>query len=178
MTHNRAQSLPPSLPSLPFAFAPMAFAPACYILVPFAGFAMPSLPVAPVAAPPAVKEAVAPKEKDKDKEAATAPVPRVFGAGLPAPLLALMRDEEGPFLANEVFSVPPSQPLAPVEEAVPTPEWYAITRGRFVGVVDQFALGAVAISGVAHNANKAYSSQALALDAFNKALTWGGVQVV
>ncbi|KAJ7020705.1 hypothetical protein C8F04DRAFT_1274621 [Mycena alexandri] len=88
-----------------------------------------------------------------------------------------MRDEEGPFLANEVFSVAPSQPLAPIVEAIPAAEWYAITRGRFVGVVDQFALIAVAISGVAHNANKAYATQALALNAFNKALTWGGVQI-
>ncbi|KAJ7752280.1 hypothetical protein B0H16DRAFT_1723626 [Mycena metata] len=167
--------------SSPFALAPCAVAP-CYILVP--GIALPSLPpfampVFPAIAPPAVKEA--PKEKEsKQKETPTpsAPAPKIFGAGLPAPLLALMRTEEGPFLANEVFSVAPSQPLAAIEEAVPAPEWYAITRGRFVGVVDQFALSAVAISGVAHNANKAYATQALALDAFNKALTWGGVQVV
>jgi hypothetical protein len=59
------------------------------------------------------------------------------GAGLPARLVALLRDEDGPFFANEVFSVPPTQPLQPVEEAVPAPEWYAITRGRFVGVVNQ-----------------------------------------
>ncbi|KAJ7649148.1 hypothetical protein DFH06DRAFT_1332169 [Mycena polygramma] len=114
--------------------------------------------------------------------ASTAPAPAPAtrtppGAGLPAPLLALLRDADGPFLANEVFSAVPSQALGPIEEDVPAPEWYAITRGRFVGVVDQFALSAVAISGVAHGARKSYTTQALALDAFNKALTWGGVQV-
>ncbi|KAJ7734680.1 hypothetical protein B0H16DRAFT_1731740 [Mycena metata] len=139
------------------------------------------MPSFPVASAPAVKDTATPKEKEnKDKEAQTSPgpAPKVFGVGLPAPLLALMRTEEGPFLANEVYSVAPNEPLAPIEEAVTAPEWYAITRGRFVSVVDQFALSAVAISGVAHNANKAYATQALALDAFNRALTWGGVQVV
>lgn len=110
-------------------------APAYFIILPCGGFAMPSFPVAP-----ADKDTTAPKEKEnKEKETLTppAPAPKVFGAGLPAPLLSLMRTEEGPFLANEVYSVAPSQPLAPIEEAVPAPEWYAITRGRFVGVVDQ-----------------------------------------
>ncbi|KAJ7106115.1 hypothetical protein C8R43DRAFT_1140602 [Mycena crocata] len=73
--------------------------------------------------------------------------------------------------------VPPTEPLQPIEEAVAAPEWYAITCGHFVGVVDQFALSAMAISGVAHAARKAYTTQALALTAFNQALTWGGVQV-
>ncbi|KAJ7062985.1 hypothetical protein B0H15DRAFT_958741 [Mycena belliarum] len=99
------------------------------------------------------------------------------GAGLPPQLLAMLRGEEGPFLANEVFKVVPSTALKPVDEPTPAPEWYAITKGRFVGVVDQFALSAVAISGVAHSARKAYATQSLALDAFNQALTWGGVQV-
>ncbi|KAJ7034648.1 hypothetical protein C8F04DRAFT_1182927 [Mycena alexandri] len=171
-TQNRAQSPP----ALPLALAPWAVSAPCYILVPFPGLALPSFPpfAMPAAALPAVKEA----PKEKETPTPSTPAPKIFGAGLPAPLLTLMRTEEGPFLANEVFSVAPSQPLAAIEEAVPAAEWYAITRGRFVGVVDQFALSAVAISGVAHNANKAYATQALALDAFNKALTWGGVQVV
>jgi hypothetical protein len=49
----------------------------------------------------------------------------------------MLRGADGPFLTNEVFSAAPTEPLAPIEEAVPTPEWYAITRGHFVGVVDQ-----------------------------------------
>ncbi|KAJ7774227.1 hypothetical protein DFH07DRAFT_952483 [Mycena maculata] len=99
------------------------------------------------------------------------------GAGLPAPLLALLRTE-GPYDANQVYLVVPTEPLQPIEEEEPAPEWYAVTRGHFVGVVDQFALSAIAISGVAHAARKAYTTQRLALDAFNQALTWGGVQVV
>lgn len=58
-------------------------------------------------------------------------------AGLPAPLIALLRGVDGPFRSNEVFSLVPTQPLEPVEEEFVAAEWYAITRGRFVGVVDQ-----------------------------------------
>ncbi|KAJ7226778.1 hypothetical protein GGX14DRAFT_417350, partial [Mycena pura] len=134
--------------------------------------ASPTATAADVAQPPA-----APVVPTPAAPTAPATVPRVApGAGLPAPLQALLRTE-GPFLANEVFSVTPTEPLGPIDEPVPAPEWYAITCGRFVGVVNQFALSAVAISGVAHSARKAYATQNLALDAFNQALTWGGVQV-
>ncbi|KAJ6487266.1 hypothetical protein C8R47DRAFT_1216456 [Mycena vitilis] len=143
----------------------------------FTGF-----PVAPAPAQmpvaPAPASSTAPAPRAEAASAPPAPAPRTASsAGLPAPLLALLRDADGPLLANEVFSAVPSNSLGPIEETVPAPEWYAITRGRFVGVVDQFALSAVAISGVAHGARKSYTTQALALDAFNKALTWGGVQV-
>ncbi|KAJ7716212.1 hypothetical protein B0H16DRAFT_1476913 [Mycena metata] len=99
-------------------------------------------------------------------------------AGLPAPLIALLRAADGPFRANEVFGVVPTQALEPVEEEVTAPEWYTITRGRFVGVVDQYALAEMAISGVGGSARKSYTTQALAFNAFNAALTWGGVQVI
>ncbi|KAJ7716565.1 hypothetical protein B0H16DRAFT_1741228 [Mycena metata] len=179
------QNRPQSPPASSFAlapFAPFAAAPAYYIVIvpapSLAAFPVPFFQAPIVAQTPPAKETPAPKEKEAST-APPAPAARTpAGAGLPAPLLALMRDEEGPFLANEVFKAAPAQPLQPVEEEVPAPEWYAITRGRFVGVVNQFALSAMAISGVGHNASKAYPSQALALTAFNQALTWGGVQVV
>lgn len=111
--------------------------------MPIAAFAVAQLPVVPfiTAQTPPVKDKEAPTPKDKEAVTPPAPAARVPpGAGLPAPLLALMRSEDGPFTANEVFSVPPAQPLAPVDEEVPAPEWYAITRGRFVGVVDQLCV--------------------------------------
>jgi hypothetical protein len=40
------------------------------------------------------------------------------------------------------------------------------------------ALSDVAITGVGASARKAYTTQALALEAFNQALVWGGVQVL
>ncbi|KAJ7119390.1 hypothetical protein C8R46DRAFT_1238662 [Mycena filopes] len=133
----------------------------------------PSIPAFCMVMPLAVLVPVASSHADKaDKAdpAAPAPTRTPSGAGLPAPLIALLRTADGPFVANEVFSTAPTQALAPVEENVPAPEWYAITRGRFVGVVDQYGVGSAA--------RKAYTTQGLALDAFNRALTWGGVQVV
>ncbi|KAJ7697299.1 hypothetical protein B0H16DRAFT_1484813 [Mycena metata] len=126
-----------------------------------------------------------PKDKDKTVKAekvekAEAPVAAQcapVSAGLPAPLVALLRGEDGLFFANEVFGTVPPHALAPVEEETLAPEWYAITRGRFVGVVDQYALSAVAITGVAHAVRKTYDTQKMVLDAFNQALTWGGVQI-
>ncbi|KAJ7043429.1 hypothetical protein C8F04DRAFT_1250857 [Mycena alexandri] len=160
----------------------------CAFMVPFgaqAQFAPALAPAAPAAPAPAVApapasqpDASAPGIKTEAGAAAPAAATRPpVGAGLPAPLVAMLRDADGPFLANEVFSATPSQPLEVIEEEVDAPEWYAITRGRFVGVVDQYTLSAVAISGVAHAARKAYTTQHLAVAAFNQALTWGGVQV-
>ncbi|KAJ7079042.1 hypothetical protein C8R43DRAFT_965910 [Mycena crocata] len=116
---------------------------------------------------------------------APAPVPQVTppapkaapGTGLPAPLIAMLQSE-APFVANGVYRVTPTEPLVAIDEPIPAPEWYAITRGRFVGVVDQYALSAIAISGVAHAVRKSYTTQNLVIDAFNAALRWGGVQVV
>ncbi|KAJ7744431.1 hypothetical protein DFH07DRAFT_963656 [Mycena maculata] len=141
--------------------------------IPAAAVPCAALPTPVIAPSPSGPPTVSP-----DTTSPPAPAQRVPpGAGLPAPLVALLRTE-GPYLANQVFSTVPAEPLTPIEEDVAAPEWYAVTRGRFVGVVDQFALSAVAISGVAHAARKAYTTQSLALDAFNQALTWGGVQVV
>ncbi|KAJ7180033.1 hypothetical protein C8R43DRAFT_941763 [Mycena crocata] len=98
------------------------------------------------------------------------------GAGLPRALQALLRTE-GPYAANEVYSVVPLAPLEAIEEDSPAPEWYAIIRGRFVGVVDEFALTEVAIRGVTHCTRKTYTTQAEALRAFNSALRWGGVEI-
>ncbi|KAJ6455646.1 hypothetical protein C8R47DRAFT_1228143 [Mycena vitilis] len=190
---NHSRSAPS--PTLPLA-APMAAYPAplmmAVMLVPFpimgAAFTLPSA-MYPAAAAPTSAPSVAPAPEAAPAKSApaappaaappapAAPAPRNPGAGLPAPLVALLRDEAGPFLANQVFSVTPPEPLTAIEEEVAAPEWYAITRGRFVGVVDQYALSAVAISGVGHGARKAYTTQGLALDAFNRALEWGGVQV-
>ncbi|KAJ6455656.1 hypothetical protein C8R47DRAFT_1228156 [Mycena vitilis] len=148
--HARSLSHHGAAFTLPSAMYPAAAAPT----------SAPSVAPAPEAAPAKSAPAARPLLRPP---APAAPAPRNPGAGLPAPLVALLRDEAGPFLANQ--------------EEVAAPEWYAITRGRFVGVVDQYALSAVAISGVGHGARKAYTTQGLALDAFNRALEWGGVQV-
>ncbi|KAJ7221988.1 hypothetical protein B0H12DRAFT_1234877 [Mycena haematopus] len=140
-------------------------APAAPAPVPAVPAPVPAAP-APAAAAPA-PAAAAP---------ATAAPAAVNTAGLPPALVLLLRNT-GPWVANEVYSVTPTGPLSPVAEDVPAPEWYAVTRGRFVGVVDQYALSQVAIAGVGNSARKAYPSQNSAIRAFNQALTWGGVTV-
>ncbi|KAJ7799668.1 hypothetical protein B0H13DRAFT_1933002 [Mycena leptocephala] len=174
---SQSQS-PVAAASVMTAFAP-TFMPICLLVVPIGmGMGAMTLPLAGMSfastpAPAAVAPETAPAP-------ARAPAPAVAkpGAGLPARLVALLRDEKGPFFANQVFSATPAQPLEAIEEDVPAPEWYAITQGRFVGVVSQYALSDVAITGVGASARKAYTTQALALEAFNQALVWGGVQVV
>ncbi|KAK6966284.1 hypothetical protein R3P38DRAFT_2816467 [Favolaschia claudopus] len=116
------------------------------------------------AASSAPKEAVAPAPKDKT-------------AGFPAPLIALLRTD-GPFLANKVFSVAPTSPLQAIPEDPPAKEWYAVFRGRFVGVFSQYSLADFAVAGVGQGARKMYDTQSEALAAFNDTLTWGGVIVV
>ncbi|KAJ6542991.1 hypothetical protein B0H19DRAFT_1077014 [Mycena capillaripes] len=191
--HSCSQTqLPLSAPTSVVAGFPQPSGSCLFLLVPYPlmgmGFVFPPAtipvnPVVPSASPAAAAPEAALAPAAPAPAAAAAAVPpaapsvRNPSAGLPAPLVALLRAEDGPFLANEVFSVTPTQPLEAIKEPVPAPEWYAITRGRFVGVVDQFALSAVAISGVAHAARKAYTTQGLTLAAFNQALTWGGVQV-
>jgi hypothetical protein len=138
---RRHSSLPPRLPVslsqfqlLPFRYSPLF---AVYMAMPFMvlvpGFQMSStVVIAPMPAPASPADTKVKKDADPPAAAHTPP-----GVGLPAPLVALLRGEDGPFLANEVFSIAPSQPLAAVPEDTPAPKWYAITRGRFVGVVDQ-----------------------------------------
>ncbi|KAJ7029510.1 hypothetical protein C8F04DRAFT_1187723 [Mycena alexandri] len=177
---SRSQSSATNANALALAPA-MALSSGFFVLMPVMGFAAPAqllqaLPAAPPAAPaPAAAAAAAPAPA----AARLAPHPSRAGKPLGWELAVLtLCGRKGPFLANEVFSIAPPQPLEAVKEEVPAPEWYAITRGRFVGVVDQYALADVAVTGVSQNGRKAYTTQSQALDAFNKALTWGGVQVM
>ncbi|KAJ7106128.1 hypothetical protein C8R43DRAFT_1140618 [Mycena crocata] len=112
-----------------------------------------------------------------------------FGQPVPAAPAAAPNDTALPVPSATV--APPNLPLVLVsllpsllsgtmasKEDVSMDGWYVIMCGCFVGVVDQFALADIAITGVGHSACKAYTTQQLALKAFNKALKWGGVQVV
>ncbi|KAJ7813181.1 hypothetical protein B0H13DRAFT_2382731 [Mycena leptocephala] len=108
---------------------------------------------------------------------ATVSAPAPVVNGIPPGLAALLR-HTGPWEANQLYSVPPTGPLSPVEEITPAPEWYCVTRGRFVGVMDQYAQAHYAIRSISNAAHKSYTSQAFALNAFNKVVGWGGVEVV
>lgn len=162
MTNNNSRSQPSSTqPELAFAAACMQPLSTPFyrkkntisVLTPFlVGFVFVAIPMmamaagvpfvapaAPTPSPTIAPSQAAPAAASSEPAAPVAPPPattRAPGAGLPAPLVALLRTE-GPYQANEVYSVVPTAALDAIEEQVPAPEWYAITRGRFVGVVDQ-----------------------------------------
>ncbi|KAK7054025.1 hypothetical protein R3P38DRAFT_2761808 [Favolaschia claudopus] len=153
----------------PFAQPPFFSPPMVVVYVPY-----PAPPAAPAA--PAAPASPKPKEPKKDSPAAATPAPEKKSA-LPPRLVEHLKTE-GPYEVNKIYSVVPDAPLQGIEEEGPIREWYAITRGRFVGVVDQYALSDIAITGVAYGARKAYPNQDEALYAFNQALHWGAVQIV
>ncbi|KAK6967167.1 hypothetical protein R3P38DRAFT_2815302 [Favolaschia claudopus] len=168
-----------AVPALPMAYVLVPIP--TMVAMPVATAPLVALPVygAPASASPTsapTPVVPAPSKKDKEVSAKEAPKPAP-GAGLPAALLELLR-QDPPFTANQVFSVVPTEPVTAVEEESPAPEWYAIMRGRFVGVVDEYLLCDFATTGIARAARKVYDTQANALHAFNKALTWGGVEIL
>ncbi|KAK6984032.1 hypothetical protein R3P38DRAFT_3232844 [Favolaschia claudopus] len=117
---------------------------------------------------PKAKETKEPATAAKEKEAAR-PAP---GAGLPPALVEHLRTE-GPYNRQPGLRRCPHRAPHRREEATPSPEWYAVTRGRFVGVLNHYALSDLAITGVGSGARKAYPTQGEALQAFNDALHWG-----
>ncbi|KAJ7278656.1 hypothetical protein C8J57DRAFT_1502501 [Mycena rebaudengoi] len=180
-TASSPQDVPSGSPPAPSSVAGFyAFVPYPPGTVPLSQVSVPDPPSqllatqpVPVAQPaPAILNVAAPAPV-----AAPGIVPTSFGQGLPTLLLPLLRTGP-PYEANTVYRVVPMGPLAAILEPHPAPEWYAITRGRFVGVVDQYALSQTAIASVPNAARKAYDTQALVLHVFNQAITWGGVQVV
>ncbi|KAJ7447994.1 hypothetical protein FB451DRAFT_1411556 [Mycena latifolia] len=127
-----------------------------------AGAVVQATPVAPV---PAALPAVA-----------NIPNPHIV-TGIPPGLASLLR-WTGPWSTNIIYSVAPTGPLVPIDEPIPTPEWYCITCGHFVGVIDQYAMAHYGIHSISNTAHKSYTTQAYALDAFNKVVTWGGIEVI
>ncbi|KAJ7481676.1 hypothetical protein FB451DRAFT_1170842 [Mycena latifolia] len=82
----------------------------------------------------------------------------------------------GPWIAGRLFSVVPPVALMAIEDSEAT--WYAITKGRAVGVTDLNTLDLYATSRVSGAGHKGYLTQAAALSTFNGALRAGVVQVV
>jgi hypothetical protein len=76
-----------------------------------------------------------------------------------------------------MFSVVPPSPLTATGENN-NDTWYAITRGRFVGVTPIHALDQAATLRVSGAAHRGYTTQAAAIQAFNLALEGGLVELV
>jgi hypothetical protein len=57
-------------------------------------------------------------------------------------------------------------------------QWYAITRGLYVGVTLSNSLAVNAVSGVSRSSMKGHATQALAAAAFNEMLAYNMVTVL
>ncbi|KAJ7138678.1 hypothetical protein C8R43DRAFT_955165 [Mycena crocata] len=150
MSHRVNPAPAPANVFMPVGTTMMCMPMMAFMVVPFPGCMPVSTPISPTEPPASVKSEPATVSLKTPPPMAKVAAP---GASLPAPLLALLCSE-GPFLANEVYSVAPAAPLEAVEEEETAPEWYALTRGWFVGVIDQYALSDVAISGVGGSVRK------------------------
>ncbi|KAJ7758929.1 hypothetical protein DFH07DRAFT_772276 [Mycena maculata] len=89
----------------------------------------------------------------------------------------------GPWVAGNLYVVIPTAPLLPIpEDPIPddqeAPLWYAITRGRYIGVTLNNGLAINAVVGVRANNMKSYKTQALAISAFNEALHYRSAAVI
>ncbi|KAJ7918083.1 hypothetical protein B0H13DRAFT_2321739 [Mycena leptocephala] len=88
----------------------------------------------------------------------------------------------GPWVAGALYTVVPTAPLMPIAEDEHTggdaPSWYAITRGLYVSITLSNALAVNAVVGVRGSGMKGYTTQALALAAFNELLAYNMVAVI
>jgi hypothetical protein len=57
-------------------------------------------------------------------------------------------------------------------------KWFAITRGKYVGLTRNAALSLNAVVGVSNALSTSFNSQAEALEHFNSALECGAVTVI
>jgi hypothetical protein len=82
----------------------------------------------------------------------------------------------GPWLAGLLFGVTPQSAIV----AVPDDggKWFAITRGRYVGLTKNSAISIHAVTGISGGLSDKCSLQAEALDHFNSALSLGAVAVI
>ncbi|KAJ7601820.1 hypothetical protein DFH06DRAFT_1352006 [Mycena polygramma] len=81
----------------------------------------------------------------------------------------------GPWVAG-LYDVIPAEPL----RAIPDngDKWYAITRGKYVGLTRNSAVSLNAVTGISTGLAEKHNSQADALDYFNAALATDAVAVI
>ncbi|KAJ6454923.1 hypothetical protein C8R47DRAFT_1228445 [Mycena vitilis] len=94
----------------------------------------------------------------------------------PTPTSPFVRTS-GPWVAGRIYGVVPQGPLVAMADAGEG-KWYAITRGRYVGLTKNSAISLHATSGVSSGLSDKYSAQWEALEHFNSALSLGAVAVI
>ncbi|KAJ7922182.1 hypothetical protein B0H13DRAFT_2317791 [Mycena leptocephala] len=118
----------------------------------------------------AVSQALSTAAAKEAADAAAAAAPAAPAA--PVPFV----QSTGPWIAGSLFNVVPAAPLAAVPDN--GEKWYAITKGKYVGLTPHNLLSSGAVMGVSSALQNSYTHQADALAAFNLALTGGLVHVL
>ncbi|KAJ7430884.1 hypothetical protein B0H11DRAFT_2262785 [Mycena galericulata] len=111
--------------------------------------------------------------------AAPAPAPAAAAPAAPAPAAPLVGSlirNSGPWIAGQIFNVVPPQPLAAIPDN--GERWYAITRGKYVGLTKSSAVSINAVSGVPGSLTEKLSNQSDAIALFNQALAQNVVAVI
>ncbi|KAJ7024558.1 hypothetical protein C8F04DRAFT_1270097 [Mycena alexandri] len=83
---------------------------------------------------------------------------------------------EAPWKAGILYSVVPRAPLAAISDA--SDKWYAITRGKYVGITKNSALSVNAVIGVGSALSDRCSTLDEALDLFNSALAGNAIAIL
>ncbi|KAJ7490195.1 hypothetical protein B0H11DRAFT_1912208 [Mycena galericulata] len=81
----------------------------------------------------------------------------------------------GPWIAGELYGVVPTGPLTTVPDNAE--KWFAITKGRYIGVTNSAAIADGAVSRVSHALRTGYTTQGEAVAAFNKALSMNALNL-
>ncbi|KAJ7604345.1 hypothetical protein DFH06DRAFT_1151214 [Mycena polygramma] len=106
---------------------------------------------------------------------APAPAPTVAAPAAPAPAPAFAR-MAAPWVAGYLYGVVPEDSLARVPDN--GEKWFAITRGKYVGLTKNSAISLAAVTGVARALSHKFNNQTDALDHFNGALATQAVAVL
>ncbi|KAJ7473864.1 hypothetical protein B0H11DRAFT_1918679 [Mycena galericulata] len=107
---------------------------------------------------------------------AAAAAPAAPAPAAPTPAAAGLTRTTAPWTAGLLYSVAPLAPL----QAVPDngEKWFAITRGKYVGLTKNSAISLNAVTGVPGGLAEKFSAQSDALEYFNGALVSGAVAVI
>ncbi|KAJ7080721.1 hypothetical protein C8R43DRAFT_1143068 [Mycena crocata] len=101
------------------------------------------------------------------------PPPPTFISRAPAP--GFIRGT-GPWIAGNLYGVVPTAHIIAVPDH--NEKWFAITRGKYVGLTKNSAISLNAVTGVSSALSDRCSSQADAVEYFNEALDAGAVVVI
>ncbi|KAJ7770409.1 hypothetical protein B0H16DRAFT_1451893 [Mycena metata] len=82
----------------------------------------------------------------------------------------------GPWIAGFLYAVVPNAPLGAVPDN--GEKWFAITRGRYIGLTTNAAIAINATGGVSGGLGPKFSNQMDALEHFNSALSLHAVAVI